>query len=60
MRISREVRDVAGGILVGALGASAGLLAGILFAPKSGKELRSGFRKRASRAWDRVEGLIGR
>jgi len=59
MRVSRDVKEIAGGILVGgALGASAGLLAGVFLAPKSGKQLRSEIRKKARRTWDKIEHLV--
>ncbi len=53
-----------GNILGGALiGSSLGIAAGFLFAPKSGRELRSEFSRRADKTFrrvrHRVKGLMG-
>ncbi len=54
MRLSREAKSMAGGILVGGALGAAGLVAGILFAPKSGRELRSAIGRKARRIWDKI------
>ena len=58
MKLSRDVKDMAGGILIGSAFGAAGLVAGIVLAPRSGKKLRSMICRKASRVWDKVEGLV--
>jgi len=54
MKFSHEVKELAGGILIGSACGAAGVAAGFFLAPMSGKKLRSAMWRNASRVWDRI------